>query len=178
MRVLDSKFQSDIVAISDAPSLHDYVSDTEHSRFEEVKGLLTEADIIFHVDEILVRGLEYCTSTAFEFDGPSGRAICAGRWYDGVSGLSGVGFAVGLNRNEGTAEERFAELTDTVLVIGDDDADKNGNEVGRIARGVAQGFRLRGYRVVCYKARSYLSFEEYLKSRKKWCFCSRRLRPR
>ena len=149
MRVLDSKLQSDIVAIADAPSLYEFVSDTERARFEEVKGLLTEADVTFHVDETLVRGLDYYTSTAFEFDGPCGRAICAGGRYDGVSGLSGVGFAIGLDRIEGTAEEQFAELTDTVVVIGlDDDADKEGNEVGRIARDVARGFRRRGYRVV------------------------------
>lgn len=50
------------------------------------------------------------------------------------------------------------EGTGTVVVIGlADDADKKGKEVERVARGVARGFRRRGYRVVTRLGTTHLS---------------------
>lgn len=105
MRILDSKLPEDADTMCGAPSLAEAVSRGELDRFATLKEMLTEEGVPFTVDPKLVRGLDYYTSTAFEFINSDGRAVCAGGRYNGLEGVSGVGFAAGLERLEDTDTE-------------------------------------------------------------------------
>lgn len=104
VRIADSQRRADVEAMQGAPSLAEFVGKRERRRFDALCAALKEVDVTFEVDFQLVRGLDYYTSTAFEFDEPGvpgGRAVCAGGRYTGVAGdVSGVGFALGLERME------------------------------------------------------------------------------
>lgn len=133
MRVLDSKLCEDQKALVGGPCLSEFVSVGEVERFRELKGMLEEDEIPFRVDHMLVRGLDYYSSTAFEFqDRESGRAVCAGGRYDDVQGVSGVGFAAGLERLEEAAN-----------------GDSEGKEKGKESLGGTEGgvavFALEGF---------------------------------
>ncbi len=107
MRVLDSKDERDQGVIEGAPLLSDHLSADDRDHFESLKQLLTSSGIAFHIDPLLVRGLDYYSRTVFEItssDLGSQDALCGGGRYDGlVSQLGGpvtpaVGFAAGIER--------------------------------------------------------------------------------
>lgn len=153
MRILDSKLAEDIDVMANAPRLEEFVEEEERERFQEVCSLLKEAGVPFCVDNRLVRGLDYYTSTAFEFDGTEGKAVCAGGRYLDVCGASGVGFAVGLDRVEKVKCDGIGSyengLDGGVVVIGlSKSAERSGCEVGRVAREVTKAFRERGVKCV------------------------------
>lgn len=116
MRILDSKLSEDKDAVLGAPMLQDFVSKTDQSRFMKLQDLLHGEGIKFRVDPCLVRGLDYYSSTAFEFVDKIGRAVCAGGRYEGVQGANGVGFAAGVERleevegSEAASEEKTQEV--------------------------------------------------------------------
>jgi histidyl-tRNA synthetase len=105
MRILDSKLAEDEDALRGAPLLVEAVSEAERARFARLQLLLDNEGMRYIVDPMLVRGLDYYSSTAFEFLDGEGRAVCAGGRYEGVEGADGVGFAAGLERIEGATEE-------------------------------------------------------------------------
>lgn len=151
MRILDSKLEEDLDVLVGAPGLGEFVGKEERERFEELKLLLGEAGVEFIVDERLVRGLDYYSSTAFEFDGEQGKAICAGGRYEDVAGVSGVGFAIGLDRIEGEEGEgeEVGILEGGVVVIGiEKEAWRSGNEVGQVCRRLVREFREKGVKAV------------------------------
>jgi histidyl-tRNA synthetase len=123
MRILDSKLSEDQDAMRGAPMLTERLSQPEQDRFQHLQTLLSDLGMHFVVDTSLVRGLEYYTSTAFEFIDHEGRAMCAGGRYEGVQGAVGVGFAAGLERLED--EESLA------------DDSTNANHFGGVSGGVA-----------------------------------------
>jgi histidyl-tRNA synthetase len=98
MRILDSKLAEDQDAMRGAPTLTQRLSKPEQERFAHLRSLLNDFGVPHTMDTSLVRGLEYYTSTAFEFLDSEGRAICAGGRYEGVQGSAGVGFAAGMER--------------------------------------------------------------------------------
>lgn len=157
MRILDSKLVEDIDALREGPKLADCVGEKERARFEDLKVLLQEAQVEHVVDEQLVRGLDYYTSTAFEVDGEEGQAICAGGRYDGVVGGHGVGFAIGLDRIEkvDTREKRCGveaydrELEGGVAVLAASrGAEYSSSEVGKACRRIARELREAGIKAV------------------------------
>jgi histidyl-tRNA synthetase len=107
LRILDSKNPAVQAVIADAPALTDYLSEDDQTNFDEVRSLLTAANVPFEVNPRLVRGLDYYNQTVFEWVttalGAQG-TICAGGRYDGlVTQLGGratpaAGFAIGLER--------------------------------------------------------------------------------
>lgn len=108
MRIADSRLAEDRDVLADAPRLGEFMDEEERSRFNDVCGMLRESEVPFCVDESLVRGLDYYTRTAFEIDaeGTPGRALCAGgRYADVYKEVSGVGFAMGLERVELAVEQ-------------------------------------------------------------------------
>lgn len=153
MRVLDSKLSEDMDAMKGAPRLWEFLGAAELRRFDELKGRLREEGVEFKVDELLVRGLDYYTSTAFEFVNEDGQAVCAGGRYSNLLGLDGVGFAAGLERVE---DPKFAEgmvdngeFTDAVVVLPiDKSAELVENRVGIVARDVTRRLRSSGIRTV------------------------------
>ncbi len=107
LRIFDSKDEGDQKIMNDAPLLIDYLDEESLKHFEEVKNLLTAANIPFEIDPKLVRGLDYYLKTTFEIiSGSVGSqsALCGGGRYDllieqlGGKPSHGVGFAAGIER--------------------------------------------------------------------------------
>lgn len=121
LRLFDSKDARDQKIMEHAPILLDHLDDESREHFENVKELLTIAEIPFEVDTKLVRGLDYYTHTTFEIVSDSvgaQSALCGGGRYDllvkeiGERDVPGVGFAAGIERillaceNEGVLPEK------------------------------------------------------------------------
>jgi histidyl-tRNA synthetase len=107
LRVLDCKVPSCREALSDAPSIMDYLCDDCSKDFARVKAKLEKLGIPFVVDKRLVRGLDYYARTTFEIQTQSlgaQSAVAGGGRYDGlVKELGGpdipaTGFAIGFDR--------------------------------------------------------------------------------
>jgi histidyl-tRNA synthetase len=120
MRVLDSKRPESQAVVADAPLLLDGLSGEAAAHFDRVQAGLTVAGVAFHLDPRLVRGLDYYTHTAFEFQssalGGAQNTIGGGGRYDGLSEslggppAPGIGFGSGIERVLATcdAEQVFA----------------------------------------------------------------------
>lgn len=107
LRLLDSKDEAIKSAMTDAPSVLDYLEDSSRERFEELQGILREAGVPFEIDPQIVRGLDYYTETVFEVLSDqlgSQSAVCGGGRYDklvqeiGGSPTPSVGFGMGIER--------------------------------------------------------------------------------
>lgn len=107
LRILDSKDPKTKEIAQSAPNILDHLGSESKQHFDRVQQLLTDLDIAYKLNPCLVRGLDYYTHTAFEFelDGLGSQAtVCGGGRYDGlVSELGGpetpaVGWAIGMER--------------------------------------------------------------------------------
>ncbi len=108
LRVLDSKRDVDVEAISTAPTIGEFLSDAAAEHFETVRSGLDRLGIEATVEAKLVRGLDYYRRTIFEFQGgtldSAQNALGGGGRYDGlVEALGGpptpgIGFALGVDR--------------------------------------------------------------------------------
>lgn len=107
LRILDSKEPQDIDLLADAPKISDFYSAEAKSRFDLVLELLTKLKVAHRVNQRLVRGLDYYTSTVFEFtmavDGAQNAVLAGGRYdnlFEKMSGkpLPAFGFAAGVER--------------------------------------------------------------------------------
>jgi histidyl-tRNA synthetase len=107
LRVLDCKVEADQPIIDSLPKISEYLDEGCREHFNEVKTILNHVGIHYHVNERMVRGLDYYTRTTFEFThGGLGAqsALLGGGRYDGLSEAlggpkaPGIGFALGLDR--------------------------------------------------------------------------------
>ena len=107
MRILDSKDINDQLIIKEAPKLKDYLSNSSLDFYQNVKNLLSSHGIGYIEDELLVRGLDYYTHTAFEFqmfeDKRQNTILAGGRYDELISMISsrdipGIGWAAGVER--------------------------------------------------------------------------------
>ena len=107
LRVLDCKKPACRALVQEAPSLLDSLCPECDLHFQEVRKALEHLRIPFHINRFMVRGLDYYTRTTFEFltaDLGAQAAVGAGGRYDGLieqlggPSLSGIGFAMGLER--------------------------------------------------------------------------------
>jgi histidyl-tRNA synthetase len=107
LRVLDCKKPACRALVQEAPSLLDSLCPDCDLHFQEVRKALEHLRIPFHINPFMVRGLDYYTRTTFEFltaDLGAQAAVGAGGRYDGLieqlggPSLSGIGFAMGLER--------------------------------------------------------------------------------
>lgn len=107
LRVFDCKNSECKKAISQAPRVISYLCNKCLNHFNEVCEMLELLEIKYLVDEMLVRGLDYYTSTTFEILAENlgaQSAICGGGRYDklveecGGPDTPGIGFAVGIER--------------------------------------------------------------------------------
>ncbi|MDS3861132.1 histidine--tRNA ligase [Thermosynechococcaceae cyanobacterium BACA0444] len=107
LRILDSKDPKTQAIAQDAPQLLAYLAPASAEHFEQVQQYLTDLGITYTINPCLVRGLDYYTHTAFEFqqlDLNQEATVCGGGRYDHlVSELGGpetpaVGWAMGLER--------------------------------------------------------------------------------
>lgn len=109
LRILDCKVENDQKIVKDAPKLHDFLSNSSKSRFDELLEILKAQNVEFVIDESLVRGLDYYTGVVFEYsftsiNGVDVGALGGGGHYGnlvkelGGPELEGIGFAFGLER--------------------------------------------------------------------------------
>ncbi len=116
LRILDCKADADNPILKDAPRLSDYLNEKSRDYFERVLKSLDALGIAYEIDDRLVRGLDYYTHTVFEVkstrpDSGAQATIFAGGRYDhlveyfGGPQLSGMGFAIGLERLLALAKE-------------------------------------------------------------------------
>ena len=107
MRILDSKDEQDKEILLNAPVITENLSQESSQYFNQVKDFLKNNGIDFTIDHKLVRGLDYYTDTAFEFQTNEDKrqnAILAGGRYDKLISListrdiPGIGWAAGLER--------------------------------------------------------------------------------
>ena len=107
LRILDSKDEQDKELLLNAPAINENLSQESSEYFNQVKELLENNGINFTIDHKLVRGLDYYTDTAFEFQTNEDKrqnAILAGGRYDKLISListrdiPGIGWAAGVER--------------------------------------------------------------------------------
>lgn len=108
LRILDSKNPALKEMIAGAPRLYGSLKPESMADFEQVLAYLDDRQIVYDVDYLLVRGLDYYCHTAFEVTSSelgAQDAIGGGGRYDGLAQelgaskeLPAVGFAVGMER--------------------------------------------------------------------------------
>lgn len=107
IRMLDCKNEHCQGLLVGAPALKECLCAECQSDFESLQGLLSANGVKFELDDKLVRGLDYYSKTAFEFESDeigAKAAVAGGGRYDklisylgGKEGF-GVGFAIGVER--------------------------------------------------------------------------------
>ncbi len=111
LRIFDSKIDSDLEALKDAPTIFEYINEESKNKFTLIKKLLQESEVEFEVNENLVRGLDYYNDIVFEFVstdlenlGSKSTIIGGGRYdslvnkFDESKNVPAVGFAIGIER--------------------------------------------------------------------------------
>jgi histidyl-tRNA synthetase len=107
LRILDSKDPEDTEILKNAPKIREHLSTESKNYFEQVKKLLNSNEIEFFEEPKLVRGLDYYSHTAFEFqtiEDKRQNAILAGGRYDKLISMissrdiPGIGWAAGVER--------------------------------------------------------------------------------
>ncbi len=107
LRVFDCKVPEDQPIIAKLPRISQFLDEPCCEHFAAVQAILKAVGVEFHINDRLVRGLDYYTRTAFEFThGALGaqNAILGGGRYDGLSealggpAAPGIGFAIGEDR--------------------------------------------------------------------------------
>lgn len=150
LRVLDSKRPEDVAATVDAPRILDFLGQESRAHFERTLDLLKGAGADPTVDHRLVRGLDYYSRTAFEYQGldlGAQDALGGGGRYDTLIEMLGgdptpaVGLSFGMERllmameHAGLLPEE-APSTDVFLVALDDDARSWAFSVARSLRSI------------------------------------------
>jgi len=128
LRVLDCKKEKCIAITEDAPIIYEVVCQECAAHFAELKELLQQHSITYHLNSKLVRGLDYYSRTVFEIFADNlgaQNAVGGGGRYDGLFEMLGedhmpsLGFALGLDRLVMLAPARETKQY-SVFVIGHD----------------------------------------------------------
>lgn len=150
LRILDCKVDHEKDCVKNAPKLLDYLNESSRDYFNQVLKMLESLDIPYEIDDKLVRGLDYYTHTVFEVvslheDSGSQSTIFGGGRYDhlveyfGGPNLSGVGFAIGLERLmmliEAEGTQLMEERSLDVYVMSLNDCQAKALEIATILRG-------------------------------------------
>lgn len=107
LRILDCKVESCRDVIKDAPLITESLCEECETHFAQLQHYLTDNNISFQVNPMIVRGLDYYTKTVFEFISDAIGAqgtVCGGGRYDGLvkecggNQTPGIGFGMGLER--------------------------------------------------------------------------------
>lgn len=128
MRIIDCKKEECSNISKNAPIVLDYICDECNSHFEKVKKYLSSLGTNYNVNPRMVRGLDYYIRTAFELVTDklgAASAVGGGGRYDGLVKLmgggdvSGIGFAVGMDRIVSLLKEKeeIQEKSTDIFVI-------------------------------------------------------------
>jgi histidyl-tRNA synthetase len=136
LRILDSKDEGDRTLIAGAPKLDAHFTPEARAFFASVRAGLDALGIAFHLNERLVRGLDYYNHTVFEIVateglGAQGTVLAGGR-YDGLvemmggNATPGIGWAAGVERLHALVDFKahacFIPSPRPVVIIGMGDA--------------------------------------------------------
>ncbi len=156
LRILDSKNPDTQEIIASSPSIMDYLEYEEKQHFEELCSSLESHSISYRIDPKLVRGLDYYTSTVFEWTtGQLGAqsAVCAGGRYDtlvenrGAKPTPAIGFAMGMERLTELVElQRNIPVEDKNAIYFIDVCDTTSPDSGVLA----ERLRDNGFRVISH----------------------------
>ncbi|MDR1425692.1 MAG: histidine--tRNA ligase [Rickettsiales bacterium] len=125
LRILDSKDEKDKKILEGAPKISDHYTEEDRRFFSDILEKLAHVGIKYRVDEFLVRGLDYYTSTVFEYTTDkigSKSAVMGGGRYDNLVGQMGgrsmpaVGCAAGVERLMLLLEDRAQEIEPISIV--------------------------------------------------------------
>ncbi len=149
LRVLDSKEECDKKVVAEAPLYSDSLNETSSQFFKDVLKGLDLLGIKYHVNNRLVRGLDYYSHTVFELTtdklGAQGTVLAGGR-YDGLvaqmggGDVAGIGWACGVERLAMLLEQDV-DLARPIAVI------PVGEDVNDKALEIAYKLRKAGFRV-------------------------------
>jgi histidyl-tRNA synthetase len=124
LRILDSKNAKTQAILQEAPLLGQSLNAASQERFAKVQQLLTDLGIGYTLNPKLVRGLDYYSHTAFEFQSVQFGTVGGGGRYDGlVTELGGpetlaIGWAIGLERLIGLLQQlKPTQITTTDFYI-------------------------------------------------------------
>lgn len=154
LRVLDSKEKADIEIVKDAPSILDFLSEASQMHLADVTAMLDSLSIAYHVDQNMVRGLDYYNDTIFEFmTDIKGKelTLCGGGRYDSLVSYfdgpdtPGFGFGLGVERLLMVLEAQgvtlpVAQTLDVYVVV-------LGASANHAALKLVQSLRNQGYAV-------------------------------
>ncbi len=140
LRILDSKDPKDSEILLNAPKISEHLSEESKNYFNQVKKLLNDNKITYFEDPKLVRGLDYYSHTAFEFQTNEDKrqnAILAGGRYDNLISMissrdiPGVGWAAGIERLMDliSIKDEKSELHTKILFAVQDESYLNNNRI-------------------------------------------------
>lgn len=121
LRILDTKDSNDLKILEDSPIMYEYLSESTKRNFENTLDSLKSQGIEYKTDYRLVRGIDYYTSTVFEFTsetlGAQNSLLGGGRYDMLVNQLGGkptpaIGFAAGTERLMTLLEQNNFEFPD------------------------------------------------------------------
>jgi histidyl-tRNA synthetase len=107
LRILDTKDEGDKKILTNSPSIANFYTDDDKKFLNNILNKLSYLNIDFNVNKLLVRGLDYYTSTVFEFVNTgldTQNTVLGGGRYDKLvremdgGNVSAVGFAAGIER--------------------------------------------------------------------------------
>jgi len=119
LRILDCKNKQCQIEIKNSPTIFDYLCEDCREHFQKLKEFLDSIRVVYQVNPLLVRGLDYYTKTAFEIiSGELGsqNAVGGGGRYDylveelGGKPTPAVGFAAGIERMIATLEKQGVKI--------------------------------------------------------------------
>lgn len=133
LRVLDSKEDCDKTVVENAPVYADSLNENSKKFFADVLRGLDLLGIKYHINNRLVRGLDYYSHTVFELTtdklGAQGTVLAGGR-YNGLveqmggGNIAGIGWACGVERLSMLLEEDISlERPIAIIPLGEDTAD-------------------------------------------------------
>lgn len=126
LRILDSKEECDRELLKNAPKIDDFYTEEERVFFNNILTTIKNLGIDFIPNNLLVRGLDYYTSTVFEFTttdlGAQATVLAGGRYDDLIEQMSGtsipaVGFGGGVERMMLMLNDNLLEKEKIIAIV-------------------------------------------------------------
>jgi histidyl-tRNA synthetase len=126
LRILDSKEDCDRELLKNAPKIDMFYSDEEKIFFNNILKTLDNLNIKYVSNNLLVRGLDYYTSTVFEFTttdlGTQATVLAGGRYDDLIEqmcsvSIPAVGFGGGIERMMLLLNDKLLKNEEVIVII-------------------------------------------------------------
>ncbi len=126
LRILDSKDEGDKILLKDAPKISDFYTDGDREFYNKILKALDNIGIGYISNNLLVRGLDYYTSTVFEFTttdlGAQATVLAGGRYDNLIEQMGGsptpaVGFGGGVERMILLLDDSILKMDEITAVI-------------------------------------------------------------